>query len=231
MRARDHDHPKAALTATLLALALALPTGALAQPGYFDTTFAGDGTVVLPLGPQLHFNAIAIQPDDKIVVGGLAFSGLLFLARYDPSGALDPSFGAGGTFALPLPVVQVVITRVIAQSNGKILAGGRILRLNGSGGFLLARFDAAGALDPSFGSGGITITNFAGTSLARSIDSLRDLAILPDERIVAVGTSNIGGKFDFALARYLPDGTLDPTFGAGGLMIASASTTSDSAFA
>jgi uncharacterized delta-60 repeat protein len=81
----------------------------------------------------------------------------------------------------------------------------------------MAAHAAAGDLDVSFGTGGVTITDFAGLR-----DEALHAAVQPDGRIVAVGSTNVlsygsnFGQMDFALARYLPDGSLDPSFGSGG---------------
>ncbi len=70
---------------------------------------------------------------------------------------------------------------------------------------------APGDLDASFGMGGVLTTNFGGT-----YDWAYGVAVQPDGRIVAAGVSNAGGTYDFALARYTADRSLDPTFGNGG---------------
>jgi beta-propeller uncharacterized protein DUF5122 len=71
---------------------------------------------------------------------------------------------------------------------------------------------APGDLDPTSGLGGTVITDFgvSGQALA--------LALQPDGKLVAAGVTRLGeaADDDFALARYLPDGPLDPTFGVGG---------------
>jgi competence ComEA-like helix-hairpin-helix protein len=67
------------------------------------------------------------------------------------------------------------------------------------------------ALDPTFGSDGKVTTDFHGAD-----DFGRDAAIQPDGKIVVAGSSFNGTDDDFAVARYLPDGSLDETFGSGG---------------
>src|SRR5262245_49687801 len=70
------------------------------------------------------------------------------------------------------------------------------------------RLLSAGALDPTFGSGGKVTTDFGGV-----LDQAASVVIQPDGKVVAAG---VGGFVDFALARYNANGTLDPTFGSGG---------------
>jgi uncharacterized delta-60 repeat protein len=72
---------------------------------------------------------------------------------------------------------------------------------------------APGDLDITFGVGGVVTTNFGGT-----YDWAYATALQPDGKIVAAGVSNAKGTYDFALARYRPDHTLDPSFGDGGIV-------------
>jgi uncharacterized delta-60 repeat protein len=94
------------------------------------------------------------------------------------------------------------------QLDGKVVLSGEIITANEPERFALARYLTNGSLDPEFGVGGLVITAFGERAVALS------MAIQPDGKIVVVGFS--GGKF--ALARYLTDGTLDPSFGVGGLV-------------
>jgi uncharacterized delta-60 repeat protein len=72
---------------------------------------------------------------------------------------------------------------------------------------------APGELDPAFGNGGIVRTSFA-----EGDDGARDVAVHPDGHIVVVGQATVGGQRDFAVARYLPHGTVDHSFGGDGKM-------------
>src|SRR5207249_3267166 len=75
--------------------------------------------------------------------------------------------------------------------------------------FALARYNPDGSLDPSF-RGGRVVTSFADR------DEASALALQSDGKIVVAGFSDAGGRQDFALARYNPNGSLDPSFGSGG---------------
>jgi uncharacterized delta-60 repeat protein len=79
------------------------------------------------------------------------------------------------------------------------------------GDFALARYHPDGTLDPTFGSGGVVTTDFAG-----SVDRVEGLAVQPDGKLVAAGQAFSGAGLDFALARYNSDGTVDASFGSGG---------------
>jgi len=76
--------------------------------------------------------------------------------------------------------------------------------------FALARYGSNGSLDPSFGAGGKVITSFGG------IDQASAVTLQPDGKIVVAGQTDTGISIDFALARYMPDGSLDGAFGSGG---------------
>ena len=138
-------------------------------------------------------NAVAVQPNGRIVAVGSAGTGRprFALARYEEDGAPDTSFGDGGTVVTPFGIWGV--PRAIAlQPDGKILAAGT----NGSG-FALARYERHGDLDPTFGEGGkaVTASTQGGSAWA--------VALQPDGKIVA------GGAFDFyrfAVARFRAGG-------------------------
>jgi uncharacterized delta-60 repeat protein len=80
--------------------------------------------------------------------------------------------------------------------------------------FALARYNADGSLDESFGDDGKVTTDFGGDTE----DAATAMLIQPDNKIVAAGTTGpeLFAVRDFALTRYLADGTLDPSFGGDG---------------
>src|SRR5205085_1867015 len=84
---------------------------------------------------------------------------------------------------------------------------------SGENDFALARYTAEGNLDPSFGSSGKVLTDFACCPGGNS--SVEAIRIQSDGKIVAAG----GGFGDFALARYSDNGKLDPSFGSGGKLL------------
>ncbi len=185
--------------------------------GTLDTSFDGDGKVVTELSSS--YNKIwdmAIQPDGKILVGG-SIDGDFAVARYNADGSLDPGFGSGGTVRTDVGLGDHAFG-IALQSDGKILLAGQSSGGNSSSKFVLTRYTSAGVLDSSFGSVGKVQTDIVG-----SFEGARDLAIQPDGKIVAVGSVRTDGvspaEYNFALARYNTDGTLDTTFGAGGTTI------------
>lgn len=182
--------------------------------GDLDPSFGDGGFVVTDLGMGELPGCVALQPDGKILVAGDRRDSSVprsdFAAvRYLPDGALDPSFGIGG-FVLT-DVGSIEGARGIAlQPDGKIVLAGF-----SDGDLALVRHLPDGSLDPAFGVGGVVRTDFG----AGSRDEASVVGLLPDGRIVAAGSSSS----DFALARYLPDGSLDASFGVGGRVVTDAS--------
>ena len=89
--------------------------------------------------------------------------------------------------------------------------------------FALARYNLNGTLDSTFGTTGVITTSF-GTG----VDEAHAVLVQPTGKIVAVGFSRQAATHnDFALARYLPGGTLDTTFGTGGSVLTDLQSSSD----
>jgi uncharacterized delta-60 repeat protein len=135
------------------------------------------------------------------------------IARYNLNGSLDPTFSGDGKQTTGSAFGEDAGARGVAiQADGKIVAVGERLSPND---FVLARFNPNGSLDPTFSDDGLQTTNFGG----EGSDAAREVAIQADGKIVAVGSAR--GFFpigrDFGLARYNPDGSLDPTFSDDGL--------------
>jgi uncharacterized delta-60 repeat protein len=156
-----------------------------------------------------------IALDQGFGVGGLATFD--FGRAYD-DGASDSSFGVGGAGLIETPP-QVCIEDLAVQSDNKILIAGYDI-FDGNWNFVVTRFMPDGSPDGSFGSGGRVVTDFSRTGVVASQDFLNAPAVHPDDRIVVGGHSNTqsgsSGNYVNAMARYLPNGTLDDTFGQGG---------------
>jgi uncharacterized delta-60 repeat protein len=169
-------------------------------------------------------NAVALQPDGKLVVVGQTYTNNDYtgedfaVARYNTDGTLDPTFGVNGKVTTDFPGLAAVASSVVIQPDGKILvAGGAFPNFTFLGDFELVRYNSNGSLDTSFGSGGIVTTSFPGQGSYAFA-----LALQSDGKIIAAGTdfvnfsSEDNSDTDFALERYNPDGTPDTTFGNGG---------------
>jgi uncharacterized delta-60 repeat protein len=159
-------------------------------------------------------NAVAVQPNGKIVAAGVSDEDFA-LVRYEGDGSLDAGFGSGGKVVTDFGSGSVDAANAVAvQANGKIVAAG-YREAGGTRDFALVRFEGDGSLDAGFGSGGKVVTDFS----SGSIDTANAVAVLPNGKIVAAGVSVSGGGSDFALVRYNADGSLDSGFGSGGKVL------------
>jgi uncharacterized delta-60 repeat protein len=187
------------------------PAGlALASGGDLDTTFGADGKVTTNFTKWFDFaRGVALQTDGKIVaVGRVGFAGRKFgLVRYNTDGTRDSAFGGDGRVTTNFTDGTDVPSGVAIQTDGKIVAAG-----GADGTFALARYKPGGTLDPTFGGDGKVTTDFR-----RGREGAVGVAVQANGKIVAAGGSDRG----FAVARYKPDGRLDPTFSGNGKVVAS----------
>ena len=195
-----------------VALLLAAPRVVRASPG--DPSVATGGTVTTAFAYAA--NAVALQEDGKIVAAGGACGldcefGAFALARYNPDGSLDATFGTGGTVTTAVGTAYNVARAIALQGDGKIVAAGSAANSF----FALARYNPDGSLDATFGMGGkvtMAVGYYAG-------DPANAVVLQRDGKIVAGGYAFNGDNVsNFALARYNPDGRLDTTFGTGGIV-------------
>jgi uncharacterized delta-60 repeat protein len=195
--------------------AAAVLAGALpAARGDLDPTFGSGGKVTTDFGGSESAEAVAVQRDKRVVVaGGRLDRGPsdFVLARYTASGKLDSSFDGDGKVETDFAGRHDWASDVEVQVDGKIVAAGSSSQ-GGGRDIALARYNRNGSLDPTFSEGGKVLTTFQPSNIAGASAVL----LQPDGKIVAGG--HAGGRFAsaFALARYLPDGVLDPSFGSGG---------------
>jgi uncharacterized delta-60 repeat protein len=193
--------------------------------GTLDTTFNATGRVLTDVGVGSLDVATAavIQSDGKIVVGGLSdASGNPYdfsLARYNPNGTLDLTFNATGKVLTDFSGSGSydVLQALAIQSDGNIVAAGDS-NASGRRSFAVARYTTTGILDGTFNATGKVLTAFASATA-----SAQAVAIQSDGNIVAAGYIEVpdieGRGFDFALARYNSDGTLDSTFNSTGQVV------------
>src|SRR5262249_31918578 len=165
--------------------------------------------------------AVAVQADGKILAAGIAAKPgeqrNFALARYNSDGSLDPGFGSNGRVTTDFYGLLDNAYALAIQPDGKIVAAGSAtIPGSNTNEFALARYDADGTLDSTFGNGG---------KVATAVLALNDpalaLALQSDGKIVAGGFALIAGlNYDFALVRYSGvDGTPDPGFGTGGVVL------------
>ncbi len=194
--------------------------------GSLDTTFGSGGLVSADFGDAESAAAVALQSDGRIIVGGQRSDGISLdfaLARFNTDGSLDTSFDGDGrvtTTFVDTPDSVDLVTSVGVQADGRIVAAGLSNpSTGGSSGnaFALTRYTSNGALDPTFGVGGKVTTQFGAGDF---VTIARALVIQPNGRILLAGSATRPTQVtDFTLARYETNGTLDPAFGAGGIVM------------
>lgn len=188
-----------------------------AAAGELDQGFGRNGVAsVRGDGKYSAAQDVAVDASGRIVLAGQ--SSLSFgLARLFPDGRPDPAFAGDGTVATTFGV-GARANAVVVQPDGKIVAAGHANPTLGEvdADFALARYNADGTLDTTFGDGGRVTTSFSGSSAYVSA-----LLLEPDGRLVAVGDITPGDAVnsDVAVARYLPDGRLDSSFGGDGIAL------------
>jgi uncharacterized delta-60 repeat protein len=186
----------------------------LPGPGGLDYTFNGSGKAYTAVvsGHYNMANAVAVQADGKVVVGGISTHGTppdgFTLARYLADGTLDPGFGTGGKVVTELSAFDDGILDLALQADGKIIAVGYA----GSGGgnqFVVARYTAGGALDTSFNGTGKVFMDYSGGN-----DEAYSVAVQSDGMIVVVGSGNADSTC--VVLRYTTTGLLDTSFNGTG---------------
>jgi uncharacterized delta-60 repeat protein len=184
--------------------------------GSLDTTFDGDGKVTTDFaGAPDEAWGLAIQGDGKIVAAGYTggFGTYDFaLARYNADGSLDATFDGDGKVTTDFAGNDNLALGMALQGDGKIVAAG--VAISADFDTALARYNVDGSLDPTFDGDGRVTTDFAGSD-----DEAFGVAIQGDGRIVAVGLALFNATYEFALARYRTDGSLDPTFSGDGKVL------------
>ena len=180
--------------------------------GVLDTTFGSDGVTTIDFGRGNDVAlGLALQRNGSIVVAGSTVPPgdvliIAAVARLQPGGALDPTFGAGGRATLLKEFLWRSWEAVAVQHDGKIVVAGwgsNCLTFV----FSVARYTRTGALDTGFGVGGSAETSPSGVLF----DFATDVALLPDGRILAGGVTvdPANWDYDYALVRYRANGRLD----------------------
>jgi uncharacterized delta-60 repeat protein len=182
------------------------------RDGTPDPDFGDKGQVEVDFGPQVSAQAtgVVVKGGKIVAVGWAAPAGgsaEIALAQVLRDGSSDPDFGVQGKVTTPL-AFPTFGSGLVAQADGKLLVAAT--QTNGLRDFVIARYEPDGDPDPSFGSGGITVTDVGADDFAE------DLALTRNGGAVVVGGSQPGG---FALARYDRFGHLDASFGTGGKVV------------
>jgi uncharacterized delta-60 repeat protein len=188
------------------------------QPdGRPDTSFGGDGKVTTDVTPGAdRVLYLRVLPDSRILAAGVAGDEFA-VVRYHADGTPDTTFGTGGILVTSDGFAGTPYA-VTLQLDGKLVAVGMSLANEDSlNGLAVARYDTDGTYDETFGGGDGHVETFP-----PSREVSRGFAVLvqPDGRIVVGGTAFGEGDYSrFCIARYTPEGELDPTFADGGLNV------------
>ncbi len=183
--------------------------------GSLDASFSGDGKTTTNVGGFFDkAYALLIQPDGKIVLGGVYGQNTnsdFALVRYLPNGQLDPTFGNSGIATLSVGNSYDELHGLALQDDGKIVGAG--FTDNGTDyDFAVARFTTNGQPDLGFNGTGKQSTDIGLGDYGQAVGLQAGGAI-----IVLGYTATTALDYDFALVRYLADGTPDPAFGTMGL--------------
>ena len=209
----------AILTALLLVSVVTWCEGqAAVASGDLDPTFGTAGIARAAFGGSAGAS-LARQADGKIVVAGAAGTfgtSAIAVARFDATGAPDPTFNGTGQVTTDIGAFHDGAVQVLLQADGKIIVVGRTATdIDASDSdIVVVRYNGDGTLDGTFGSGGI-----ATTDLGVAIDTPFAGALQADGKVLVVGgAESTGTPSDAFVIRYASDGTIDGTFGTGGVV-------------
>ncbi len=180
--------------------------------GTLDASFGTNGIVSTTIEQSSNGVAVALQTDGRIVVTGLTQSNSIYhgvVVRYNTTGSLDNSFGTNGISHLTIDNTAALVI----QDDGKIVVGGF-----DDDNFALARLNTDGSLDITYGALGYVTTQFTDPDGSTNLSFILGMALQADGKVVAVGFSQSFTNYhDVAVARYMPNGSLDANFADAGL--------------
>lgn len=201
-----------------------------------DATFGNGGKVVSRIrNCDAYINDVAIQADGKIIVAGMLYEpvGKFLLVRYNIDGSIDSSFGFQGSTTKDIGVNSNDIRSIAIQSDGKIVAGGKIqFPYDSHIYFALVRFNSEGIVDSSFGNNGLVTTTFeSGPDI---IEVLTKVIVKPDGKILAGGFSYnsflSNSPVNALLAQFDKNGSTDSSFGTYGTVVLAENESSSRSF-
>jgi uncharacterized delta-60 repeat protein len=177
-----------------------------------DVSFSG-GHVFTNFYNDDRINAILLQPDGKIIAGGITGNQDFALARFNPDGSLDYSFGLNGKVITSLSSIEEILALAL-QPDGKILAAGYSDYYSQ---YALVRYNWDGSLDSTFGANGIVNTPIGNGG---SDNFIQTLILQPGNKILASGSVGMqSGQHGVGLVQFNNDGSLDSAFSDDGISI------------
>jgi uncharacterized delta-60 repeat protein len=223
------------LTSAVTACCAVAAGSAAGAVGDFDPTFGSGGMALAQVGlgssPNSQAYSMALMPDGKVVLAGWASDAAspshtaAGFARFTTAGVLDPSFGSSGngTFVTQFgvtasPSSQVTIAGTVAQPDGRVVVSGYATDAAGNTQVLVARFTGAGALDPSFASGGKLVQQLGSGAGPTPTSQGGGIVLQGDGKILLTGyATDAAGNNQVFVERLTSGGAPDSSFGSGGV--------------
>ncbi|NOK61179.1 MAG: hypothetical protein GFH27_549307n162 [Chloroflexi bacterium AL-W] len=181
--------------------------------GVPDPTFGENGIATANVAQGDKAQKLIIQPDNKIIAMGQNSVGTVELARFNPDGSLDTTFGNGGSTQTWFNAHLFSSDYIELQPDNNILLIGAISDLDlQTARYGFARYDPDGNLDTNFGNNGLLIPD--ASNLVQAVTIKADGKIL-----IAGETARFDSRDpDITVTRYNPDGTKDTEFGDDGII-------------
>lgn len=172
-----------------------------------DSSFGNNGGALSNVG--FGASEMLLTADGKILISDIYRDThdtiQSYVARFTSDGKPDSSFGTNGTSVIPLYNSSVSYNQIALTPDGDIIVGGLGVNNNFTQYSIVSKLSANGVFDNSFGDNGYTFNS--------AFYNLKDLAVQPDGKIVAVGQTF---GYNFVFSRYNSDGSLDNSFGKDG---------------
>ncbi|MDQ3748950.1 MAG: FG-GAP-like repeat-containing protein [Acidobacteriota bacterium] len=174
--------------------------------GTIDNSFGTNGAVVISFGSEeINFQDFVILPDGKLLVTGYKSidcgnSTDLVIYRYTANGALDATFGTNGVITTPWGN-GTWQQRLVLQPDGKF-----VVASNGG----VVRYNPNGTQDTTFGTSGTPTLNGS---------RIGEILVQTDGKLLIAGDNSVFGNGNIFVRRYNPNGTLDNSFGANGIVL------------
>lgn len=193
--------------------------------GSLDSTFGINGITVVAVPQQEEGKgSLSLLPNGKIIAATTVVNPVSFfyefgLLRFNANGSIDTNFGNGGVLNLGLSIFHSILHDMAVQPDGKIVMTGETEGGNTTV-VAVVRVDSTGAYDTGFGDNGVVRTHISTDEFTP--DAGMAISIQPDQKILVGCTldNSINSPFaDFAVVRYLADGTIDSLYGRHGFII------------
>lgn len=201
-----------------------LGTAKFRHGGVLDTTFGGFGLSspggFVP-GASGTTSTLTQDPSGNVIVARADGAGAT-VTRFTPTGNLDTSFGTSGSTSVALPNLLALIIGASTAADGSIFVAASAPNPAAPNPTqpVVLKFTSAGVLDPSFGSGGIAFFYPSALTDPATWGRATEVRVLPSGQILVAGRFQIAtGHRVFFAARLLASGSLDATFGAGGVTL------------